>query len=246
MKRVFIISFILVAMFAPLNSASAIELYNWAFNIDGTIYLAPDVFSPPDPGQLPAGIDDTGFDWIEGTGMLSISYGTGTAGDCYIGAFFDHEMDEPINTFFNEYGDAVGAPAANQDWEIDEPGWVMGDIFYNFEDAALDNTNTIPASAPDDVSMALGWRFSLESYQTAVINFYVSELLPDNPFYLAHTDPDSDDTIYFYSDIEITGEAAPVPEPATMTLLGIGLLGLARFQRRKPAHRARALVAGHR
>src|SRR5690606_5502539 len=37
-------------------------------------------------------------------------------------SFLDVEIDEAINTFFNEYGEVEGVPAPGQGFEIDEPG----------------------------------------------------------------------------------------------------------------------------
>lgn len=229
-----IIILLTAAMFLlPVQSGYALVLCDWAFNLDGAVYIAPDYYSEPDTGQLPAYVDDTAFDWSRGIGAVSIEYDPGIAGDYSIGLFLDHEIDEAVNTFYNEFGDTSGVLADGQSWEIDEPGWVMGDIFYNFEDAALDNTNAIDSAGPDDVSMALGWDFSLAEGESALITFYLSELMPDDFFYLMHTDPDSDVSLYFSSTIDIDGGSAPIPEPATIMLLGVGLLGMANFGRKK-------------
>jgi hypothetical protein len=197
------------------------------------MYSAPGSYSAPDVGQLPVFIDDTAFDWTMGLGTISVDYNPGVAGDYFIGAFFDHEIDEATNTFFNEVGNVSGSPEAGQSWEIDEPGWTTGDIFYNLQDSALDNTNTISSSAPDDVSMALGWDISLTADENAVINFYIMEILPENIYYLEHIDPDSGEEFYFYSDLEIIGATNPVPEPATLVLMCVGLAGTVTLRRKK-------------
>jgi hypothetical protein len=196
------------------------------------MYSAQGSYSAPDAGQLPVFIDDTAFDWTMGLGTLTVDYNPGVAGDYFIGAFFDHEIDEATNTFFNEVGNVSGSPEAGQSWEIDEPGWTTGDIFFNLQDSVLDNTNTIGSSAPDDVSMALGWNISLTADENAVINFCLMEILPENIFYLEHIDPDSDEEFYFYSDLEIIGATTPVPEPATLVLMCMGLAGTVTIRRK--------------
>ena len=152
--------------------------------------------------------------------------------------FVDLEIDEVANTFFNEYGDTNGTPGASQTWEIDEPGYVFGDIYDNFVLGTLDNSNAIPSGLPDDVSMALGYEnFSLAAGETASISFLISETAPLSGFYLSQIDPDSDAAVYFSSSFRIGGGQEPViPEPGTLVLMLTGLAltgGIAAKRSRK-------------
>jgi hypothetical protein len=197
-------------------SAATIDLYEYGFNIDGTVTS----------NAAPAGVNLGAFDMLTGLGTITASL-TG-AGSRYVGLFVDHEIDEDDNTFYNEVGSATGTAAAGQSWEIDEPGFVFGDIFDNFVDGTLDNS--VGTTDPEDVSMAMAWAFDLVSDQTALVSFLLSTTMPAGGFYLTQTDPDSDASLYLSSSLSIRSGEAPVP--ATLALLGFGLVGL-RFVRRR-------------
>lgn len=217
--------------------AALLDLFDWTFNIDGTVYSAPDVYSPPDPGQLPASINTSLFNFStgglpgSGGGLGQITITVTGAGSHSVIAFFDHEIDESVNTYFNEFGTAVGTPDTGQSWEIDEPGYVFGDIYTNVLAGTLDNTNGVPAGGENDVSMALGWDFSLAATESGRVTLLLSEAVPQAALYLSQTDPDSDYSIYYSSSLGIRS-SEEVPEPGTMLLVATGLVGLAGLRRR--------------
>jgi hypothetical protein len=209
--------------------AVEVELADWGLNVDGTTYcdLGPCDFAGG--GTLPGSLDASGFDFSTGFGSLVVTIGG--AGAHSVDFFFDHDIDAAFNTFFNELGSVTGAPGAGQSWEIDEPGFLFGDIFDNFLAGALDDSNALLSA--EDVSMALGWDFVLAADEIATLQFLISDVMPASGFFLAQFDPDSDYTLYLSSTLRIEGGGPGVPEPGTLLLIGIGALGLAAARRRR-------------
>jgi len=222
MARVLLIAVILsfVAL-ADVSLGTTVSLYDWAINVNGDLY---ERFAGNTP---PPSFVASGFVWNTGLGTLRCSALGG--GGQYVIVLLDHDIDVPINTYFNEYGEAVGTPMTGQSWEIDEPGYVFGDIYDHVQAGTLDNSNGVPVGLPDDVSMALGWAFDLPPGGTADIDFVVGLTAPTSPFYLAHTDPDSGETLYFHS----TFTPAVIPEPLTACGLMLGIGSLAGYLRRR-------------
>lgn len=221
-----LLSWISAALLAVSSlSAQAIPaLFDYGFNIDGTVTM----------NAAPAGVNTGGFNTTTGLGTITATI-TG-AGAHSFDAFFDHEIDEAINTFFNESAAATGVAAAGQSWETDEPGWVSGDIFENFQVSALDNSVGTSiygdAFALDDVSMAMGWDFNLAVGETALITLLLSDTDNGGGFFLTHSDVDSQYEFYLSSALRITGGGVPTPEPSILLLLGVGLAGMMVSRRR--------------
>jgi hypothetical protein len=217
-----IVAAALGASLAYLSAARAdVALFEYALNRDGVVGTT-----------LPPG---STFDLGTGLGTVTLSFDT--PGLHYAGLYVDHELDEALNTFFNELGTpGLGSPPAGLSWEIDEPGFVSGDIYDHFLLGQLDNS--VGRLVPDDVSMALGWDFILGPGQTAAVSFLVTENRADfgpGAFYLQQQDPDSGTTLYFTSSLRFSqgGVVGGIPEPAfgLVGVLGLGLAcGAARWR----------------
>ena len=176
-----------------------------------------------------------------GTGLGEIvvdiaNTGPGTAMGSFH-AFLDLDIDE--KAFFNEFATVEndGALGNGQDpdsFEVDEPGFVFGDIDLNFEAGALDGTNGVTSTLfpdGDDVSLAMGWDLSIDALEIGKLTLLVSDAgltVPGSLFSIIHTDPVS------MFDITYSGllETAIIPEPASVLLLCTGILGVLARKRR--------------
>jgi len=174
-----------------------------------------------------------------GTMTWSFTNNTGFAlENAWLGGFLDIDIDSSNNTFFNEYGEFVevsgaGAGDSNPDsWEIDEPGWLFGDIYDNLSDGYLDNSNNVDSSFPDDVSFGLGFDLgTLDSGATWDVTFEISTA---NIGGLSIIDPDSAATFYWNGAATVnnqTPDPVVVPEPGSIALLVMGLFSLLRLRR---------------
>jgi hypothetical protein len=93
----------------------------------------------------------------------------------------DAEIDQELNTFFNESGAVIGTPGNGAGdvspdmWQIDEPGFVNGTLFNNLFLGALNNSNSVPPSAPNDVAFGLGFFLGdLSPGQSAAVSVMIS------------------------------------------------------------------------
>lgn len=213
----------LVVLAGASAKAADIALFEYQLNQDGSISTV-----------IPAG---SSFDTATGLGTIQMTF-TG-AGPHQGLLFVDHELSETVNTFFNEVGEASGTPAAGQSWEIDEPGFLFGDIFDNFLMGSLDNS--VGTAGPEDISMAMGWSFNLDPGQTGIIQFLLGDAAPDpSTFFLRHYDPDSGENVYLSSKLTIRGGEPPIVPEGDVYVAGgvLGLMALAtawRLRRRGDA-----------
>ncbi len=118
--------------------------------------------------------------------------------------FLDAELDHATTTFFNEYSalvnfalppGALPGDVAASKWEIDEPGFLFGNLAQHLTNGALDQTNSVPANVPDDVSLALGFQLgTLPPNALVKIRCFVSAT---NIGGLSQTDSSTNTQLYF-------------------------------------------------
>lgn len=234
--------------------ADEITLFDWGVYINGTTARSA--------ADLPGNVTFSDDFFETGLGTVTMSFSTATSTDYDVAMFFDHEIDEYENSFFNEYGMAGGAPEDTRlTYEMDEPGFgtgsstritpdtynYIGDIYDNFTaftkngfDNQLfydgytgESLSGFETPIYDDVSMAMGWKFSLKENEAAVLEYTVSTSAPATGFYLAQLDRTTAGAgIYLQSRLNIS--PVGVPEPGIVGLLGIGLLFVGLVRRIHP------------
>jgi uncharacterized repeat protein (TIGR01451 family) len=155
---------------------------------------------------MPAGSPDftSAFD-ADGTGSFTWQFTNATGAalqNVRFVALLDADIDVGLNTFFNEVaglagltlppGAPPGAVAASS-WEVDEPGFLFGDLAAHAQAGALDDSNGL--AGPDDAALALGFRLgTLPAGASAAFSFRLSR---EDVGGLFQEDPDSGLRFYF-------------------------------------------------
>lgn len=201
---------------------------------------------------LPSGLSFSFTPTLSGDAMeLTLTYrftnsGGSSFADMQFFSFVDAQIDVPVNTYFNETGQVIGSlgsgagDADPDSFEIDEPGYVFGNVFQNLLLGTLDNTNALPVSSPDDVSLALGFQIgTLLPQQEATIRILLSEIQTSlGSFSLQHFDTEltSKDVLTVSGQSSVLNTSA-VPEPSSLFLSTIGAMVFLGFVRRQKRSR---------
>ena len=233
--RAFIRTGLLVGFssFASFSQAGMIEIEELGLFAHGDSWAESVVDMPiGDPAQSFAsqGLSLTYTNGLDldniGTVVWTVENTSGSAIDDFsLFSYLNADIDFATNTFFNEHASYVGNTTA-QSYEIDEPGYVFGDIFDNLLLGELDNSNAVPLQTPDDVSFALG--FDLGRFEAGEMLQVTVDLSLNNIGGIMHADSDSNFSYYF--NTTVTRSVVTVSEPASFALFVIGLFAVARIR----------------
>ena len=214
---------------AIVPAAQADSLQSVLFNLNGTQYTD---YSVP-------GMNVGAFNQGPGLGTITLTFNPGAAGSYFFDAFFDNQLSVP---FFNEFGTAVGAPAAGQSWEIGDS--FLSNVYPDTQANTLSNANGLPGNTSNylndcnagvscngDGAMAMGFNFILAANQEALFTLVLSSTAPASGFYLDQTHPVDPNTpsqldLFYSGTVQIqTPSGGQVPEPSSLLLVlsGIGV-----------------------
>jgi hypothetical protein len=164
------------------------------------------------------------FNRSTGLGTIQMTFTEAGAHEAFL--FVDHDIYD-LDNAESDYNDEIGlvsgaAVPSGLSWEMTFP---FDDIRSRFEEGTLQNSNS--STEPDDVSMALGWDFSLTASQTAIVKFTLGTTQPSG-FYLQQQDPLTGFNVYFSSELTVVPELG-----STGGVLGAAALATGILLRRK-------------
>ncbi len=136
----------------------------------------------------------------------------------------EEDRAQTIEAYTDEYGTQQGSIGNGStdplpdSWEIDEPGYVFGDIMDNLLIGSLDKTAAVSKDFPEDVSYALAFDLQeLSPSEKAIVEIMLSvDGQSLNSFSLQHHDQKITESLTFSGRVVgYTGIASPASTPST-------------------------------
>ena len=251
-----VLALLLLTLTPSTGAASPYVLFDqWAFlHIGGGGPSAsPLGLDMTDPGRTEAldadGLGEVSWTFVNDTAAIwsQVSLVLFTDGEFGANGAYADEYGEFLGL---DLPDGVPSDALAPDrWEIDEPGWVFGDIFINAEDDVLDGTNAVGPGGPvDDVAFAFGW--TLPDLAPGDRLALTLRLQSAGITGISHHDPDLQAAVFATAFVQHLAAPDPdpddppthsVPEPGGVTVLAAAAIWAARrFCGARPAQERRS------
>lgn len=234
MRKLVVVLILLAALGLAAPVAQAAPLLSWVelgfkSSIDGTVYDNPYGSWPP-PGAV------FSADFLT-TGLGTVTYTFNAPGIHYVAGFFDYQFVEEAvgNGFFDEWGHgSLSLPGLSG--TLDDP-WDGSSYaqFGAYDDThPFDNVTHLPNAATlGNVAVALGYTFLLDPGDPGRKVIFTVGMSGPREDYVFHVDDPSGEQVFFSLRTEEVGGGPVIPEPGTLTLLGLGLATVARRLRRR-------------